>query len=110
MQLDDELVGRLHDNGFFVQIETNGTLPVPVGVDWVTCSPKTPPLAINRLDELKVVYQGQDVEAVAEAVPMAMHMYLQPCSGSNIPETVAYIKSHPHWRLSLQMHKLIDIP
>lgn len=110
MQLDDELVEQLHDNNFFVQVETNGTLPVPDGVDWVTCSPKTPPLAINRLDELKVVYQGQDVEAVAEAVPMAMHMFLQPCSGSNIPETVDYIKSHPHWRLSLQIHKLIDIP
>lgn len=110
LQLDDELVDRLHDNDFFVQVETNGTLPVPDGVDWVTCSPKEPPLSINRIDELKIVYQGQDVESVAESLPMAMHMFLQPCSGGNVAETVAYVKEHPHWRLSLQTHKLINIP
>lgn len=109
LQLDDELISALHTEGFFIQIETNGSLPVPPGVDWVTCSPKEPPLAIDRIDELKIVYQSQDVEAIANALPRAKVYYLQPCSGQNVPETVAYILAHTRWRLSLQTHKLINI-
>ncbi len=109
LQLDDALIDALHLAGFFIQVETNGTLPVPPGVDWVTCSPKDPPLAVNRIDELKIVYQGQDVEAIASSQPPATHYFLQPLSGGNIPETVAYILANPYWRLSLQTHKLIDI-
>ena len=63
---------------------------------------------LDRIDELKIVYRGQDVEAVAALLPATRH-YLQPCSGLNIAETVAYILAHPRWRLSLQTHKLIDI-
>ena len=74
----------------------------------MTCSPKDAPWGIDRIDELKIVYQGQDVEAIA-ALLLAPRLYLQPCSGLNIAETVAYILAHPHWRLSLQTHKLIDI-
>lgn len=109
LQADAELFAALHAAGFYIQIETNGTLPAPAEADWVTCSPKQPPLAIDRIDELKIVFQGQDVEAIAAALPPAKVMCLQPCSGLNITETIAYIKAHPHWRLSLQTHKLIDI-
>ncbi len=110
LQLDTQLTGLLKEAGFFIAVETNGTLPVPDGVDWVTCSPKAPPLAINRIDELKIVYQQQDVEEIAASLPEAGHYYLQPCSGQNTPQTVAYILAHPRWRLSLQTHKLINIP
>jgi len=109
LQLDKPLIDALRQAGFFIAIETNGTLPVPPGIDWVTCSPKQPPLAIDRINELKIVYQGQDVEAIAESLPSTDHRFLQPCSGTNTPETVEYILSHPWWRLSLQTHKLIDI-
>lgn len=119
LQLDQILVDMLHDEGFFIQIETNGTRQLPEGIDWVTCSPKgTAPgesaVKLRHIDELKVVYEGQDVESLANSLP-AMHYFLQPCSspryegGSNTADTVAYILSHPHWRLSLQTHKLIDI-
>ncbi len=108
LQLDADLVRAIKAARFFIQIETNGSMPVPTGVDWVTCSPKDAPWQIDRIDELKVVYQGQDVEMLAELLPAPRH-YLQPCSGKNIPETVAYILDHPRWRLSLQTHKLIDI-
>jgi organic radical activating enzyme len=108
MQLDDALVSALKAVNFFVQIETNGSNPVPVGVDWVTCSPKAEPWGIDRVDELKVVYQGQDVEALRTRFAAA-HNFLQPCSGLNTAEVVAYIVEHPQWRLSLQTHKLIDI-
>lgn len=111
LQLDDVLVKALKDRGFYLSIETNGSNPVPRGVDWVTCSPKTPPYAVDRIDELKLVYQGQDVEAVADTFAhlAPKFRFLQPCSGLNVAETVDYIKAHPAWRLSLQTHKLIDI-
>ena len=119
LQLDQMLVDMLHDEGFFIQIETNGTRQLPEGFDWVTCSPKgtatgESAVKLRHIDELKVVYEGQDVESLANSLP-AMHYFLQPCSspryegGSNTADTVAYILAHPHWRLSLQTHKLIDI-
>lgn len=108
LQLDVDLVRALKARRFFIQIETNGSNAVATGVDWVTCSPKDAPWNIDRIDELKVVYQGQDVEELARLLPAPRH-YLQPCSGRNISETVAYILTHPQWRLSLQTHKLIDI-
>lgn len=109
LQVDRLLIEVLHDAGFYVQIETNGTHALPDNIDWVTCSPKDGgPVVLNRIDELKVVYTGADPEGVASELN-AMHYFLQPCSGANIAETVAYILAHPHWRLSLQTHKLIDI-
>lgn len=106
------LVDRLHADGRRVHIETNGTRPVPPAIDWVTCSPKSAsiPLALTRCDELKVVFTGDvDVEAIARALP-ADHHFLQPCSGLNTADVVAYILTHPHWRLSLQTHKILRLP
>lgn len=108
MQLDSDLLRLLKLHHFYVQIETNGSLPVPPEVDWVTCSPKAAPWAVNRVDELKVVYEGNDVEEIAALFGCPLR-FLQPCSGKNTAETVAYIMEHPLWRLSLQTHKLIDI-
>lgn len=110
LQVDDSLVDALHAAGKYIHIETNGSRPVPAGIDWVTCSPKTPPYGIDRVDELKIVYQGDDerIEQLRERFGIE-RCYLQPCSGQNIDATVAYIKAHPHWRLSLQTHKLINI-
>lgn len=109
LQADDALIGALKKAGYHIAVETNGSLPVPEGIDWVTCSPKLPPWNINRIDELKIVYQGQNPEALAQQLPEASHYFLQPCSGLNTAETVDYILKHPKWRLSLQTHKLIDI-
>ena len=106
--IDDTLIDRLHEAGKYVTVETNGTNPLPESVDWVTCSPKqgAKPV-ISRMDEVKVVYEGQDI-TVYELLP-AGHFFLQPCSCSNVAETVACVMQHPKWRLSLQTHKLIDI-
>ncbi|MDE6463162.1 MAG: 7-carboxy-7-deazaguanine synthase QueE [Muribaculaceae bacterium] len=108
LQLDSDLLRLLKARGFYVQIETNGSLPVPPEVDWVTCSPKDAPWGIDRVDELKVVYQGEDVEYIGNSFATPCR-FLQPCSGLNIAETIEYIKSHPRWRLSLQTHKLTGI-
>lgn len=111
LQLDTELIDALHREGFRIAVETNGSLPVPAGVDWVTCSPKDPPLAIDRIDELKIVFTpDSDPEAIAAALPHAKHLFLQPLSCSNTADVVDYLLGHPRWRLSLQTHKLIDIP
>jgi len=110
LQLDRPLVTALKSNGFHIAVETNGSLPVPTGVDWVTCSPKEKPWHINRIDELKIVFQNQDVEEIAGSLPTAKHYFLQPLSCGNTEETTAYILRHPRWRLSLQTHKLIGIP
>lgn len=117
LQVDSPLIDALHAAGRRIHIETNGTRPLPPGIDWVTLSPKGAPLALTRADELKVVFQGptpyapQGVDPLAVASQVdATHLLLQPCSGANIPLAVTFVKTHPRWRLSLQTHRLIDIP
>lgn len=105
--IDEQLIEKLHEAGKYVAIETNGTCVLPENIDWVTCSPKGAPLKVKRIDEVKVVYQGQDVSPYLE-LPARQH-FLQPCSCQNTEEVIEYIKAHPQWRLSLQTHKLIDI-
>ncbi len=106
--IDDELVKKLHKAGKYVCVETNGTRVLPASVDWVTCSPKEGwAINLKHIDEVKVVYIGQDV-TVYESLP-AKHYFLQPCSCRNTQEVIAYIMEHPNWRLSLQTHKLVSI-
>ena len=117
LQADDALADALHEAGFYIAIETNGTHALPDGIDWITCSPKDAPVVLTRADELKVVYRGQDVETLYDVVE-ARHHFLQPCDMSRMPgasqkdnlrETIAYILAHPRWRLSIQMHKTANI-
>ena len=110
LQTDDELVTSLHQAGFYVCVETNGTHPLPEGIDWITCSPKKAPVVLTRADELKVLYQGNDVENLYNLIP-AEHHFLQPCAPDISPRATAeYVLRHPHWRLSLQQHKILQIP
>lgn len=107
--VDDALIEALHKADKYVCIETNGTCVLPERIDWVTCSPKqNTVLKVKRMDEVKVVYLGQDVSSYLQ-LP-AIHYFLQPCSCRNTEEVVGYILQHPQWRLSLQTHKLINIP
>ena len=106
--IDEEFVGKLKSAGYYVQIETNGTHPIPQNVDWITCSPKEAPLAINKANELKVVFTSQSfVEKFTNF--NSQHRFLQPLSCGNTAEVVDYILKHPQWRMSLQTHKLINI-
>lgn len=106
--IDQAFIDRLHAAGKCISIETNGTRELPEGIDWITCSPKEGgEVKLTRMDELKVVYQGQPIEPY-ESYP-ARHFFLQPCSCKNISETVDCVKRHPKWRLSLQTHKFIGI-
>ena len=106
--IDEEFVGKLKSAGYYVQIETNGTHPIPQNVDWITCSPKDAPLAINKANELKVVFTSQSfVEKFTNF--NSQHRFLQPLSCGNTAEVVDYILKHPQWRMSLQTHTLINI-
>ena len=115
LQLTDGLVEGLHRVGCEVAVETNGTRALPAGVDWVTCSPKVgADVVLQRVDEVKVVYVGQDVERYREIE--AEHYFLQPCERRvngelvmNAAEVVEYCLKHPWWRLSVQLHKVLGI-
>ena len=106
--IDETFVAALKQRtGKQVCIETNGTNPLPDNIDWVTCSPKEGGnVVLTRINELKVVYTGQDMSQY-DALPGMR--YLQPCSGKNTEEVIEYIKKHPTWRLSLQTHKYLNI-
>ncbi len=112
LQLDRKLVEAFHGKGYRIHIETNGTGKLPEGIDWTTLSPKSDwqkgaETKIDKADELKLVYTGQDVSRWEKFD--AKFFYLQPCSGKNTKETVDFILSHPFWKLSLQTHKILDI-
>ena len=112
LQADAALTEALHRYGQTITIETNGTHPLPDGIDWVTLSPKAgTKIVLPRADEVKVVLTADtlpDLLRWLEVYPDAHH-YLQPCSQTNTEDAVAYILSHPAWRLSLQTHKYIHI-
>ena len=103
------LVGMLQEAGCWVAIETNGTGALPLSLNWITTSPKAP--GRFKCDELKVVYEGQDLNqySVIHRIGRPVYQFLQPCSMENIDETVQAVKENPTWRLSLQTHKLIGI-
>jgi 7-carboxy-7-deazaguanine synthase (Cx14CxxC type) len=115
LQLDPPLIDALHAQGFEIAVETNGTLAVPAGVDWICVSPKADaPLVQRSGDELKLVYPQTEAPPERFEALDFRHFYLQPMDGAeaaaHTAAAVAYCLAHPRWRLSLQTHKLIGIP
>lgn len=130
LQLDEPLIDALHQAGFEIGVETNGTLPAPKGIDWLCVSPKgTAEVVITHCSELKLVYPQADAMPEKYAHIQAQHYYLQPMadyrpqliindhnqaakeglSKDNTKTTVAYCLAHPKWSLSLQTHKYLGI-
>ena len=115
LQLDEPLIAALQKRGFEVAVETNGTLPVPVSIDWVCVSPKANAgLVIAKGHELKLVYPQTEANAQPERFTHlnCQHFFLQPkdeTGRDNTPATVAYCMAHPQWRVSLQTHKIMNI-
>jgi 7-carboxy-7-deazaguanine synthase (Cx14CxxC type) len=115
LQLDEGAVAALHEAGFEVAVETNGTQLAPDGLDWICVSPKaTAPLVLCKGDELKLVYPQREAPPERFESLDFDHWYLQPMDGpdreANTARAVAYCLTHPRWRLSLQTHKLLGIP
>ncbi len=115
LQLDSALIHATKARGFTIAVETNGSLPVPHGIDWICVSPKPgQPLTQIEGDELKLVFPQDSLTPEQFTSLDFTHFWLQPMDGperiSNTQKAVQYCQSHPRWRLSLQTHKLIGIP
>ena len=115
LQLDDDAVEALHEAGFEVAVETNGTLAPPRGLDWICVSPKAgAELRLRRGDEIKLVYPQPGAEPPLYEGLDFRHFFLQPMDGPererNTELALRYCMEHPRWRLSLQTHKLLGIP
>jgi len=115
LQLDAPLLKALHHEGFYVAVETNGTLPPPSGIDWLCVSPKArTQLVVTRGDELKLVYPQEGLEPESLTKLSFDHFYLQPLNDSqgerNTRWAVQYCLAHPGWKLSLQTQKILQIP
>jgi 7-carboxy-7-deazaguanine synthase len=114
LQVDEALIEALHARGFSLALETNGTLPVPRGVDWVCVSPKADaPVVQTRGQELKLVYPQAGVDPARFENLAFERFLLQPMDGpdreANTRAAIAYCLAHPRWRLSVQTHKYLGI-
>lgn len=114
LQVDAPLIDALHDRGFEVGVETNGTRTPPPGLDWICVSPKNgAEIVLRQGNELKLVYPQPGLEPWIFESFAFDHFFLQPMdvpiANDNLAAAIAYCMSHPHWRLSLQSHKMIGI-
>ena len=115
LQLDDLLIQILHDRGFEIAVETNGTITAPSGLDWVCVSPKAgAPLEQRSGDELKLVYPQDGLDPTRLEDLDFRWFYLQPMDGSELKRNtelaVQYCLANPKWRLSVQVHKMVGLP
>ncbi len=116
LQLDEALIEALHDKGFEIGVETNGTIAAPAGIDWLCVSPKGAAELVQLTgDELKLVYPQREPEAQPERFEHLdfANLFLQPLDDENLAANtraaISYCLEHPGWQLSLQTHKMIGI-
>ncbi len=114
LQLDELLIDALHHEGFEIGIETNGTISLPHGLDWVCVSPKAnSEVVVQQGDELKLVVKQHNWEPELFEQWDFDYFFLQPMDGPDLQAftawAIAYCLAHPQWRLSLQTHKLLGI-
>jgi 7-carboxy-7-deazaguanine synthase (Cx14CxxC type) len=114
LQLDEAAVAALHEAGFEIAVETNGTQPAPAGLDWICVSPKaSAPVVLTSGDELKLVYPQPLAMPERFAGWDFTHFLLQPMDGPDQARhsaaALAYCLAHPQWRLSVQTHKVLGI-
>ena len=114
LQLDRAAIDALHERGFEVAIETNGTQLAPAGIDWICVSPKADaPVVLDSGNELKLVYPQTKAPPEQFAALKFDHFFLQPMDGpllnENTRAAAEYCVTHPRWKLSLQTHKLLGL-
>lgn len=115
LQLDKKMVDAFHAQGLEVAIETNGTIEVPEGIDWVCVSPKAnTEIIVTKGNELKLVFPQLNAEPALFQDLAFENFFLQPMDNAsqatNTQACVQYCLEHPQWRLSLQTHKMLNIP
>jgi len=114
LQLDAELLDALHDRGFTIAVESNGTIAAPKGIDWLCISPKAGSQVIQRSgQEVKVVWPQAELDMREIARWDFEHFLVQPMDGpelaTNQRAAIDFVLSNPAWRLSLQTHKLTGL-
>ena len=118
LQVDGLLIDALHAQGFFIAIESNGTLAVPRTIDWICISPKAQSETVQRSgDELKLVWPQEDSDWQAMEGWNFDNLLLQPkdaigdpdASQAHLAEAIGFVQAHPKWRLSLQNHKILGL-
>jgi 7-carboxy-7-deazaguanine synthase len=114
LQLDEPLIAALHERGFEIAVETNGTMAAPAGLDWVCVSPKAGAQLVQTSGhEIKLVYPQVAAQPAAFEGLAFQHFFLQPMDGpvrdANVAAAIRYCMEHPRWRLSLQTHKKVGI-
>ena len=114
LQLDEALIEALHEKGFEVGIETNGTIQPPKGIDWICMSPKAnTEIVLQKGNELKLVVRQEGISPEQFEHWDFDHFFLQPMDGPYLDIftkwAIGYCLQHPKWRLSVQTHKIIGI-
>ena len=121
LQLDDALIAAAKALQYTIAIETNGTRPLPSGIDWICVSPKVAaPLVVNEGHELKLVFPQEHLPPESFSHLSFDNFFLQPMDQSALPsdrialedtqtQTLRYCLQNPQWRLSLQTHKMLGI-
>lgn len=115
LQLDAPLIKHMRELGIEIAIETNGTLPVPEGIDWVCMSPKANTgIVVRQGDEIKIVLPQEGIDPQDFEQWNFNHYFIQPMDGpeitSNTAQAIRYCAQHPRWKLSVQTHKLLGMP
>jgi 7-carboxy-7-deazaguanine synthase len=115
LQLDEDLIAALHERGFKVAVESNGTLPAVGGIDWLCISPKAGTTVVQRCgDELKLVWPQADIDLTDLESWAFDNFLIQPmdCDDADgaLELSIALVMDRPRWRLSLQAHKVVGLP
>jgi 7-carboxy-7-deazaguanine synthase (Cx14CxxC type) len=115
LQLDQPLIDALHRAGFEIAVETNGTQAASPDIDWICVSPKAgAELKLRSGNELKLIFPQEGAEPELYEELDFQYFFLQPMDGTarepNTTSALRYCLEHPRWRLSLQTHKLLNIP
>ncbi|MBL7830846.1 MAG: 7-carboxy-7-deazaguanine synthase [Saprospiraceae bacterium] len=115
LQIDQKLIEEFHKFGFKVAIETNGTLHLPEGLDWICISPKAnSDIVIEKANEIKIVFPQIGINPIEYEDMDVQHWYIQPMDNvdliENTKKCVSFCKDNPKWSLSVQSHKYINIP
>jgi len=119
LQIDDALIEALHAQGFFIAMESNGTMPAHAGIDWVCISPKAGSDVVQRSgSELKLVWPQAGIDPADLRQWDFAHFLIQPMDshsgdasvrGANLSAAIDFVLAHPDWRLSVQTHKAIGV-
>jgi len=114
LQLDDELIKEMHECNIEIAIETNGTVALAKGIDWITMSPKAnSEIVVKKGHELKIVYPQDEIMPDDFNSYDFQHFYVQPMDSptkvENLNASIQYVKDNPKWKLSVQTHKQIGI-